>query len=266
MMYLVKQKKSPLSGPGLLKILSALVILAIIIVFFELSAPARSLVASIFSPLLRIGNNISREFAVGPKFFSDKNKLIQENEKLSAEMENYNLEKIDHEAVKLENQKLREELNLKPAEDFVGASVIARPPQIPLDSLLLNRGENDRVEMGDLALASERILVGRIVRVYQNQSTVSLNSFAGAVSYGFVKRTDEPIEIKGAGGGSMEAKLPIDFDIAVGDEIMAGGSPVYWIGVVKALEEDVSSGFKKIFIASPVNISKTNIVFVKPGE
>jgi hypothetical protein len=72
------------------------------------------------------------------------------------------------------------------------------------------------------------------------------------------------LEIKGVGGGGMEARAPIDFDIAVGDKIMVGGSFISLSAVVGVVEEDKSSGFKNIFMSLPVNVSKINVVFVEP--
>lgn len=176
---------------------------------------------------------------------------------------NLEVESADYNALKSENEILREALRLRPSEEAISAPVIARPPQVPLDTLLLGAGEDDGLKEGDMVLAGDRVLVGQIVKISRNTATVKLNSFAGNISYGFSERTLEPIEMQGVGGGSMEVRVPIDFDILVSDKIMTEGGKAYLIAGVAGVEEDRSLGFKKVLMALPVNISKSNIVFIE---
>ncbi len=237
----------------------------IFILFFLFNTnSAHSLFSDIFYPFFKTGDYFYNSLSQMPKFFTDKNELIKENTGLSNKMENLYNNIIDYESVKYENQKLRKELGLKLAENFITASIVAKPPQTPLDSLFLDKGTADGINNGDFVLTGERILIGKITKVGKNRATVALNSFVGTVTYGFVARTDEPLEIKGAGGNNTETKMPIDFDIVVGDKIMVNGPFNYTVAIVGAIEENSSSGFKKIMMSLPVNISKTNIVFIEP--
>jgi hypothetical protein len=77
-------------------------------------------------------------------------------------------------------------------------------------------------------------------------------------------RTNELLEIVGAGGGSMQAKLPIDFDIMLQDKIMLSSFPNYIIAVASAIEEDQSSGFKKVLFSLPIDMSTKRLLFVEP--
>jgi len=261
MMYLLRHTKQNSFNKIFLKTLA---ILAFAIIFVLSISSAKSLLIETLSPFFKAGDYFYRIFGQIPKFFSDKNKLIKENEMLMDEIENYRLNMIDYDSVKYENQKLRDDLKIKPVENFIAASILARAPQIPLDSLLLNKGMEDGINQNDFVLASNKVLIGKIAKVSKNKSTVALNSFAGVVTYAYVARTSEPLEINGAGGGSIEAKVPIDFDIVVGDKIMAGGALSYLAAIIGAIEEDHSSGFKKILMSLPVDISRINTVFTEP--
>jgi cell shape-determining protein MreC len=263
-MYLLKHNKPTLFGGNFPKILVILLLIFIFIFVFGFFGSARSLVVNLFSPFLKTGNYFYSSIGQVPKYFSDKNKLVEENNKLSAEIENNYLNLINLESLKYENQKLREELKIKPAQDSIAAAIIAKQLQIPLDTLFLDKGTSDGIKEGDMVLAGEKILIGKIVKASKNRSTVALDSFAGATTYGFVDRTDEPLEIKGVGGGGISSKVAIDFDIAIGDKIMVGGSSTSLAAVVGAIEEDKSSGFKNVLLSLPVNVSKINMVFVVP--
>lgn len=260
MMYLLRHTDKNLFSKIFLKV-SAIIIFVLVFIFAVNSA--RSLLLEILSPLFKTGDYFYRNLGSVPKIFSDKNKIIEDNTRLSNEIENYRLNAIDYESVKYENQKLREDLKIKPVGDFITSSVLAKSPQIPLDSLFLDKGIQDGISNGDFVLAGDRILIGKIVEVSKNRSTAALNSFVGIISYGYVARTNEPLETRGAGGGIIETNVPIDFDIIVGDKIIVGGPLSYLAAIVGSIEEDRSSGFKNVLMSLPVDISKINSVFTK---
>lgn len=262
MMFQIKHTERSLFGRNFLKIFVISILIAIFVLVFSIFDTSYTLVTNIFSPFLKSGNYLYQAVSRVPKFFSDKEELIKNNEILLDKIENNNFNLISKQVIESENQKLRVELKIKPVGDFISASVVAKSPQIPLDSLFLNKGTLDGFDNGDLVLAGERILIGRIVKASKNRSSVALNSSVGAVSYGFVMRTNEPIEIKGIGGGNIEAKTPFDFDVEVGDKIIVGGSVDYLVAVVGVIEEDRPSGFKNILLTLPVNVSKINTVFI----
>lgn len=263
MIFPIKHAKHSLLDSSFFKMLIIPLLVLLLILGLSIFSTTRSWVSNLFAPFLKSGDYFYKTTSQIPNFFSDKNELIKKNENLLNEIEKNRLSLINYEALRFENQRLREDLKLKPIGDFISASIIARSPQIPLDSLFLDKGTLEGLNNGDLVLVGERILIGKLVKVSKNRSTVALNSFVGAISYGFVARTLEPIEIIGIGGGNIETKVPFDFDILVGDKIMVPGSVHSLVAVVGAIEEDRSSGFKNVLLSLPINISKINTVFVE---
>jgi len=259
-------KKKGLFGLGLFKSLILVAVVVALIFTLSVWSPVGSFFNNILSPIFKTGNFFYDNLGQIPKYFSDKNKIIEENSNLMDELANDSIDKINYESIKSENDKLREDLKLKPVGTFLTAVIIAKPPQIPLDSLFLDSGAKDGIKNGDLVFAGERILIGKIVNVSNGKATVALNSFAGVVSFGYVARTNEPLQIKGNGGGGMEAKTPIDFDIVVGDQIMISGSFNSTVAIVGAIEEDRSAGTKNILMSLPVETAKLNTVFIYPSN
>jgi cell shape-determining protein MreC len=262
-MYQIKNTNKNFFSGSSFKIFVIFLLIAIFIFVVSISGSARSLISDTLSPLFKTGNFFYKNFDKIPKYFSDKNKLIEENKNLLSEVEKLNLDISDYQSIKDENNKLIEELKLKPVGNFITSSILARSPQIPLDTLFLDKGTADGINKDDFVLSSDRILIGKIVSVSKSKATVSLNSFVGTVSYGSIVRTGEPLEIKGIGGGSIEAEVPIDFDIVVGDKIIIGGSLNLLTAIVGVVEENSSSGTKNVLMSLPTDISKINIVFVK---
>lgn len=264
MTFQIRHTKPSLLGRKSFKILVVFFLALALVLFFNFFETTRSLVLETFSPMLEVGDSFHGGLGQAFKNFADKNQLIEENRLLSEEVTNNRFSLVDYEATSYENQKLREALKIRPAENFITAVVVARPPQVPLDSLFLDKGKTDALSVGDLVLTSERVLIGKIAEASRTKSVVSLNSFAGVTSYGFVMRTNEPLEIRGVGGGGMEAKVPIDFDIEVGDKLLTSDSFTHFVAVVGMIEEDRSSGFKDVLMSLPVDISKINMVFISP--
>lgn len=266
MMYQIKHinKKSSWFDNKFFRTFSILSLILIAIFIFGFSNFSNIFVFNIFSPFFKIGDHLYETVFKTPNFFSDKNKIIEENIKLSYEIENMRINLVDYESVKFENERLYKELGLKPAGNLLGAKIIAKPPQIPLDTLFIDQGVKDGVSEGSAVLVGEHTLIGKIVKTSQNRAVVALNSFPEIVSYGYIERTNEPLEIKGIGGGILQAKVPIDFDIMLNDKILVEGSRTYVIATVGVVEADEASGFKNILMSLPVNISKTHLVFLEP--
>ena len=232
------------------------------IFLFSVVNPLRTFVLNTFSPLFKTGNYFYDVFAKIPKKFADQNQILKENEGLLDEIENLRINLINYESLKYENERLYTNLGLKPAGDFVGAKIIAKSPQIALDTLLINKGTASDLGEGSMVLVGEGILMGKIVRVYKDRSMVALNSFPDKISYGYIERTGEPLEIKGVGGGSIQTRVPINFDIVLQDKIMLEDSQTYLVAIVSAIEENSASGFKNVLLSLPVNVSKLRIVFI----
>lgn len=233
------------------------------LIIFAFNRLVPELIPNLFSPLVRLGNYFYVNVFGLSNIFSSKDNLILENEKISSQISDLQIKLIDFDSIKKENERLHRELGLRPLANLISAKVMARPPEVPLDSLLIDKGSDDGLVEGDWVLVGERVLVGKLTKVYKNKATVVLNSFSGKLAYGYLERTNEPIEIKGVGGGSMQIRVPIDFDIALQDKVMVEGNRAYVLAVVKVVEEDQASGFKNILLALPTNVFDNKIVFIE---
>lgn len=223
-------------------------------------------VSDMLLPFFQTGAAFHGEGGSISKFFTERSRLVAENAELNERLNQSRIKELDFASLKSENERLRRELGLRPVGQSVAASILARSPQVPLDTLVLDRGGDDGLKEGDLVLASDSIAIGKIVFASNNQATAALNSIAGAVSYGYLERTGDKLEIKGSGGGSMETKVPIDFDIVVGDRVFYYGSVNRLAAIVSALEEDQSSGFKKALMSLPVDMPKVYTIFISPAD
>lgn len=253
------------SGQKIWRRLALLCVCLLLAFLLGLGNPILSLVQKAFSPLFGAGAFLNEGVQnLSAKIFADKNALVTDNIKLREEIENLRIGQSDYHSLQNENTELRAALGLRPAPGLQTAFIVAKPPQIPLDSLLLNKGSRDGINVGDWVLAGERTLIGRITEVSERHSTAALSSFPDVITHGHVERTGESLEIKGVGGGSMEVKVPIDFDIALQDLVTVQGLGLYAAASVGVVEEESSLGFKDVLLSLPLNISKVRIVFIEP--
>ncbi len=258
MIFQVNQYNRNKSGSKrFLKIFVSLIVLVSLFYYIGVSllGPA--------SPFLNSGNTFYNNFFFFGKFFSERAALVEENTKLSVEVERLTAIAHEYNSLKIENERLNGELKLRPQADFVGARILARSPQIPLDSVIIDRGLSDGIEENDLVFSDGVSLIGRVVKISNKNSVVALSSFADKNSFGFIERTLEPVEVVGVGGGGMEARLPIDFDVVPGDKVVLEGSRPYILAIVESVEENQSLGFKLVLMSLPSNILKTRIVFIE---
>lgn len=81
------------------------------------------------------------------------------------------------ESLKAENIELRSMLGRKyEADKSILADVIIRPPKTPYDNLIVDAGEDQGVEVGDLVYAESDYGIGRVSEVYAKSSRVTLFS------------------------------------------------------------------------------------------
>jgi cell shape-determining protein MreC len=187
---------------------------------------------------------------------------LEENKNLKNIVEQLNLEIADKSAIQSENIVLRQQLALSSEKRATSSFIISRPPQLPLDTLLIDAGLDKGIEVGDKVTFGERTIVGSIGRVFSEKSEVVLNSFPDVVSYVYIDRTKEQIEMKGIGGGVMESYVPMDFDVKVGDSVMMSEGMVYLAGVVKVIDSDIALGSKRVLLSIPVNMYRVLLVSI----
>jgi rod shape-determining protein MreC len=257
MIYLQKHNKKTLWKNKYFKIL-VVFFLVFLLNVFEIP---RNMVAEAMSFVFKPGSFFYEKINLVPKYFLDKNTLIEENKKLKEDLQTVISDRYNLELLKNENRKLKDALGLKP-NNSVTALVLSRFPQVLSDTLVINKGSSDFISEGDIVLTEDRIFIGKVEKVYNNRAVVSLSSFPNFVLRGSISRNGDILEIKGLGGGTMKAVVPLSLDIKEGDLIEVNLPYTYAIAVVSVIEENLSAGSKNVLLLSPIDFHSINIVFV----
>lgn len=199
---------------------------------------------------------------------SDNKVLIKENEDQKKKIQELLTENEALKEVKKENESLRTALNLGLEKEFnlEMADIIGK--EISKDSVVIDRGLGDGLTVGMPLITVQKVLVGKIEKVYQNYSSIQLltaeeSSFAVQISgediYGLAKG-------KGALGLTVE-RIPREKEIKIGDQIftsvLAGDFPRgLLVGEISEIKKSDVESFQKGEVKVSFDIGQLDTVFI----
>jgi rod shape-determining protein MreC len=149
----------------------------------------------------------------------DNTALRDENERLAAE--NSRLQEI-----RRENESLTALLQLRAGLDFttVATSVIARESSEFRRLVVIDRGSDDGIAVGDVAVAAGGALAGRIVEVGPASAKIVLLTDGDSTVIGQLSTNAATGEVVGQLGGVLIMRqIDASETVAVGDEIVTAG-------------------------------------------
>lgn len=252
MIYLTKNnKKNTFKKKILLLILFCLVLLLFSFKQFYFVNNSLSFVAKPLGNLKNSSVEFSKDFI---SFLIFKINLVEENKLLKEELIKNKLSLISLKMLSEENLVLKEIFNrTELTSKLILANVILKPGLSAYNSLLVDVGNNFRVEKGNKILAGDNIIIGEVEEVYSKTSKVKLYSFPNdemAVAVGFEKLLTVA---KGKGDGVFEIKLPQGININKGDIVTLPEESLRILGVVEEIIINPEDPFEKILVKSPVN-------------
>jgi len=255
------------------KTLCFIVAIIIILVVFSFSqsesaSPVKSFFYSISKPLQeRLWRGGEGTFSFFERLTRCK-KLQEENEELARE-NNELLARISScSGQKEENERLRKALELDLPEEFDLEISYLVEKDITNDFILIDKGLEDDFKIGMFLITEERVLVGKIVEVYNSFSRVSLVSSKGFSFPAKVLEKDILGIVKGRGNFNLSfEEIPKDKDITEGDIVitssLGGNFPKdLLVGEVRNIKESSVDPFKITDINPLFDIEDLDSIFV----
>lgn len=206
------------------------------------------------------------------KPFSKAGSLAAENERLRQEVNDLLAKDAENKNLKKENENLRQGLNLELDKDYdlKLADVVGK--NIAMDTLIIDKGAKDMLEVGMPLITGQKALVGKISKVYDNFSEVTLvtnKNFSFDVKIG-----PEGIDglVKGNGGFAASVDLvPKDKELKSGDPIVTstlGG--IFPAGLIVGTTKDIVKNdvatFQSAGIDLAFDINGSQKIFVASGK
>jgi len=161
----------------------------------------------------------------------------------------------DRDVLYAENLDLKNRLHRNILVHRTLAGVLLRPPVVPYDTLLVDVGANNGVQVGDKVAAGGTVLLGTVSEVYTTTARVRLLSAPGNTYEGllWVKDKTIPLTVEGQGGGSMRAQIPAGTGVVAGAAIVLPGILGGYTGVVSHVEIKNGESFETVYFRLPVN-------------
>lgn len=131
--------------------------------------------------------------------------------------------------------------------------VLSGPPISPYDTLVLVGGADDGVTAGQEAFGAGGVPLGVVSSVSASFSRVTLFSAPGVVTRGWIGSANLPLEMRGAGGGTLRATVARAEDVALDDAVFVPGPGALFIGRVARIDRDAASPAANLLIRGALN-------------
>jgi rod shape-determining protein MreC len=192
-------------------------------------------------------------------YFTTRSTLASENIELKQRQMELTLLANQSELLRVENQNLRQLLNLQKEVTYetIPVEILYNPSNPISQRVVIDRGANDGLKLGN-PIASDSGILGQVVRLYAGSSEVSLledRDFAVPVQ---VSRNGLRAAVFGTGRGNLlELRyLPVASDLEVGDVLLTSGidgtyPPGFAVAMITRIERNIDKNTANVF-CSPV--------------
>jgi rod shape-determining protein MreC len=189
--------------------------------------------------------------------YKENENLIQENKTLINSM-------IDYQILKDENDQLKGLLGrTESKQSFILSNILTKPNRSLYDSIIIDVGINEGIQIGNKVYVDSKIPVGQISKVYNNTSLVSLYSNPDSVTEAVIDGSNATVSLVGRGGGNFEMTIPIDLSSEKGVLVTLPGVSSEVVAVIDGVVSSINEPVKKVILHSPVNIQNVKWVEVK---
>lgn len=211
-------------------------------------------------------NNLKQFFKSNDEIFTFEDKIYFEDLKKENEVIKNKLQIITE-----ENEEFKKQLNFFSDKNFVylSARVVSRTINPLGTTLIIDRGIEDNIEIGNSVIVSDGIFIGRIIEVEKNRSTVRLINDNNSVVAATIINNDKSLGLLegGYGLGVRMNYIPQNEVINPGDVIVSSGLTEgipkgLLIGEVEIIDKQPHEPFQQAVITPLADLGYINLVSV----
>lgn len=191
--------------------------------------------------------------------------LVHENEALQEEVARMQAQMLDRNLLEERVVELEGKLGRVGSDDRVMARVLAGPGRSPYDTLVIDAGTKQGIQVFDRVVYAGAGVIGVVVETYPTSAKVNLLSSPGKETAVVIGSQSIPSTARGRGMGNFEAKVPQGSIVAVGDNVFIPGENMI-LGIVGSIEEKPAEPFIHIFFRMPFNLSVVRSVEVAKSK
>lgn len=204
----------------------SIVIILLILHYIGLLKWIERPIVNFLSPAQRIFYNIGSSSYGFLYNYTQCNNLAVENEELQSQLITKNIDQMKLTELIRENDYLRKELDfVKQEQNDVIVSQIISKPLLQNDLLIINRGFDDGIRVGQPVLAEQGMLIGKIFSVEKHQASVALLSNSlSTVAVTLNNNTHTQGVVQGSMGlGLLMDLIPPEETINIDDLVFTSG-------------------------------------------
>ncbi len=237
-----------------------LVLVGVIILGLRFFAP--SALTYLVTPVWQFGNAITNGLHTYGSALADKEDLVRERDMLIAE--NQALEESNR-GLSSQVQDLSHLVGSRSVSAVrILAGVLARPPTVPYDTFIVDRGTDGGVVPGAFVFAPGGVPIGTVESAERTTARIALFSAPGKISEGWVGEKRIPITLTGLGTGAFSASLPRESSVAVGDIVYLPGPGALPVGTIVRVDTDPSSPRALVHVAPYINLFSLTWLEIAP--
>ncbi|MGH7141037.1 MAG: rod shape-determining protein MreC [Minisyncoccia bacterium] len=232
---------------------SVAVLAVLIAAVFFAHSPTTGVFWRLMAPLYSVESAIALHARYITAPFESNEQLAAENATLQSQVATLKAEAADRTLLADENAQLQSEFGETPAsQKIILANILARPPELPYDELIVDTGGSASIATGDAA-GFGNTLIGKVISVGPTSARIELFSAAGVSTNALLDATT-PITLSGQGGGMLTAQVPSGTAVTAGDAVSLPSAPLYSIALVQHIDAKEGSSFKELNLSLPVDI------------
>jgi cell shape-determining protein MreC len=195
---------------------------------------------------------------------SDREKLLEENMHLELSLIEARQQSVLVKELFRQNTELKQILGRVEGREQIVAAVIARPPRLAYDTLIIDVGASDGIEEGSHVFVLGDIIIGEVSAVYPRTALVTLYSTAGRETDVLVGGVSAVAH--GRGGGNYVIELPRDLQVATGTVVSLPGIDVSLFGVVENVVAHPADPVQELYFRNPYALSTLTFVTLDVGD
>jgi rod shape-determining protein MreC len=229
-----------------------------------------------FRPIQVALDDVARSVSSVASAVAEIDRLRVDNEALRAENERLTAENARLEEIRRENESLTALLQLRAGLDFhtVAANVIARESSEFRRLVVIDRGTEDGLAVGDVAVAAGGALAGRVTEVGPASAKLVLLTDSESTVIGQLSTNAATGEVVGQLGGVLIMRqIDAGETVAVGDEVVSAGielgggvrSPFpkgLLVGQVVDVKRDANDVVQTAYLQPAAHLDKLEVLLI----
>ncbi len=249
---------------GRRRLLTLLVVFFILMLFLRtpLSTFAAAATANVLRPIFVLQNGLTDTLSSYGYFFSSKKILTEENARLQGALDTITLEAFSRDALRRENDTLKNVLSRHPERNLLLARVLVSAPHTPYDTLVIDVGARDGIITGMSVFVDGDFVLGEVTQVFLYSAIVTLYSSSGNELVALLGASSTQATAYGVGGGSFRVTLPRGVEVVTGDLVELPMLAPTYLGVVDAVVSGEGSSLQEIHFRWPLNIATLRYVYI----